>query len=89
MPISYRDGAGALGIPARWTLRRIVLKTALPGIVTGLLVAMAIAVGETAPLLTTAGWSDQNRTLALTHSPVAYLTYPISSWSRGHRPFPH
>jgi phosphate transport system permease protein len=31
-------------------LRRIVLKTALPGIVTGLLVAMAIAVGETAPL---------------------------------------
>jgi phosphate transport system permease protein len=80
VPSSYREGAEALGIPAAWTLRKIVLKSALPGIVTGLLVAMAIAVGETAPLLTTAGWSDQNPTLALTHSPVAFLTYPIFSF---------
>ena len=57
-----------------------MLKAALPGIVTGLLVAMAIAVGETAPLLTTAGWSDQNPSLTLTHSPVAFLTYPIFSF---------
>jgi phosphate transport system permease protein len=80
VPSSYREGAEALGIPAAWTLRKIVLKSAVPGIVTGLLVAMAIAVGETAPLLTTAGWSDQNPTLALTHSPVAFLTYPIFSF---------
>ncbi len=80
VPSSYRDGAEALGIPPGWTLRKIVLKTATPGIITGLLVAMAIAVGETAPLLTTAGWSDQNPTLQLTHSPVAYLTYPIFSF---------
>ncbi|MGD0683920.1 MAG: PstA family ABC transporter permease [Streptosporangiaceae bacterium] len=80
VPSSYRDGAEALGIPAGWTLRKIVLKTATPGIITGLLVAMAIAVGETAPLLTTAGWSDQTPTLALTHSPVAYLTYAIFSF---------
>lgn len=80
VPSAYRDGAEALGIPTSWALRRIVLKSALPGIVTGLLVAMAIAVGETAPLLTTAGWSDQNPTLQLTHSPVAYLTYPIFSF---------
>jgi phosphate transport system permease protein len=80
VPSSYREGAEALGIPAAWTLRKIVLKTALPGIVTGLLVAIAIAVGETAPLLTTAGWSDQNPSLALTHSPVAFLTYPIFSF---------
>ncbi|HEY1641939.1 MAG TPA: PstA family ABC transporter permease [Streptosporangiaceae bacterium] len=80
VPSSYREGAEALGIPASWTLRKIVLKAALPGIITGLLVAMAIAVGETAPLLTTAGWSDQNPSLALTHSPVAFLTYPIFSF---------
>lgn len=80
VPVSYRDGAEALGIPAGWTLRKIVLKSALPGIITGLLVAMAIAVGETAPLLTTAGWSDQNPSLQLTHSQVAYLTYPIFSF---------
>jgi phosphate transport system permease protein len=80
VPSAYREGAEALGIPPTWTLRRIVFKTAMPGIVTGLLVAMAIAVGETAPLIYTAGWSSQNPTGALTNSPVAFLTYPIFSF---------
>lgn len=79
VPSSYREGAEALGISAGWTLRKIVIKTAMPGIVTGLLVAIAITIGETAPLLFTAGWSDQNPTGQLTNSPVGYLTYPI--WS--------
>jgi phosphate transport system permease protein len=84
VPSSYRDGAEALGLPVSWTLRKIVLKTALPGIVTGLLVAIAISVGETAPLLYTAFWTDSNPTLALTHSPVAFLTYAIFSfWNVG------
>ena len=77
VPVSYREGAEALGIPVSWTLRKIVLKSALPGIVTGLLVAIAIAVGETAPLISTANWSDNNPGLPLTHNPVGYLTYPI------------
>ena len=33
VPVSYREGAEALGIPEMWTLRKIVLKAALPGIV--------------------------------------------------------
>ena len=77
VPVSYREGADALGIPLGWTLRRIVLKAATPGIVTGLLVAMAVSVGETAPLLYTANWSVSNPSLALTHAPVGYLTYAI------------
>ncbi|HUK70464.1 MAG TPA: ABC transporter permease subunit [Streptosporangiaceae bacterium] len=48
VPSSYREGAEALGLPVSWTLLKIVLKSALPGIVTGLLVALAIVVGETA-----------------------------------------
>jgi phosphate transport system permease protein len=80
VPTTYREGAEALGLPPAWTLRKIVLKTALPGIVTGLLVAMAIAVGETAPLLATAGWSNQVPSAALTHSQVGYLPYPIFSF---------
>jgi phosphate transport system permease protein len=79
VPTAYREGAEALGIAPSWTLRKIVMKSALPGIVTGLLVAMAIAVGETAPLIFTAGWADTNPSGALTNSPVAFLTYPI--WS--------
>jgi phosphate transport system permease protein len=77
VPTSYREGAEALGLPFGWTLRKIVLKPAVPGIVTGMLVALALAISETAPMLYTAGWSDAAPTGQLTGSPVAYLTYPI------------
>ncbi len=80
VPTSYREGAEALGIPPLWALRKIVLKSAIPGIVTGILVALAITVGETAPLLTTAGWSNSLPTTALTHSQLGYLPYPIFSY---------
>jgi phosphate transport system permease protein len=77
VPTSYREGAEALGLPTTWALRRIILKPAIPGIVTGMLVALALAVSETAPMLYTAGWSASLPTGQLTHSPVGYLTYPI------------
>jgi len=77
VPTSYREGAEALGLPAGWTLRRVVLKSAIPGIITGLLVAIAISVGETAPLLFTAGWNTSNPSLTPTHQPVGFLTYVI------------
>lgn len=80
VPTSYREGAEALGLPPTWALRKIILKSAVPGIVTGVLVALAITVGETAPLLTTAGWSNSNPTLALTHAQLGYLPYPIFSF---------
>jgi phosphate transport system permease protein len=77
VPVSYREGAEALGLPPVWTLRKIVLKTALPGIITGLLVAVAISVGETAPLLYTAGWNDTNPSAATTNHAIGFLTYPV------------
>jgi phosphate transport system permease protein len=56
----------------------VVLKTALPGIVTGLLIALAIACGETAPLLYTAGWSGKVWTGSLIGGhQFSYLTYPV------------
>jgi len=84
VPASYREGAEALGISPGWALRKIVLKSALPGMITGMLVAIAISVGETAPLLYTAGWTDLNPSLQLTHAPVAFLTYAIFNfWDAG------
>lgn len=77
VPTAYREGGEALGMRAGYVLRRLVLRPALPGIVTGLIVAAAISVGETAPLLYTAGYSGNSPTLALTHSPVGYLTYAV------------
>jgi phosphate transport system permease protein len=77
VPASYREAAEALGMSQSRTLFTIVFKAALPGIVTGLLVAIAISVGETAPLLYTAGWSDFTPSLQLTGHPIGFLTYPV------------
>jgi phosphate transport system permease protein len=56
VPDSLREAALALGAPRWKVIFRIVLPTALPGIVTGSLLAVARAAGETAPLLFTAAF---------------------------------
>jgi phosphate transport system permease protein len=54
IPDALRESALALGAPRWRVIARIVLPTALPGLVTGVLLAIARAAGETAPLLFTA-----------------------------------
>jgi phosphate transport system permease protein len=78
VPNNYREGAAALGMSMGYSLRKVVLKTALPGIVTGLLLALAIACGETAPLIYTAGFTDSFPGGSLIHSQgFPYLTYLV------------
>lgn len=77
VPLAYREGTAALGMTRAHALRRIVLRSALPGIATGIIVALAISVGETAPLLYTAGFSNNMPSFHLTHSPLGYLTYAV------------
>jgi phosphate transport system permease protein len=54
VPAGLRESALALGAPRWKVIFSIVLPTALPGMVTGMLLAVARAAGETAPLLFTA-----------------------------------
>jgi phosphate transport system permease protein len=54
VPNQLREAAHALGAPRWKMILRIVLPTALPGMITGVLLAVARAAGETAPLLFTA-----------------------------------
>jgi phosphate transport system permease protein len=54
VPAGLRESALALGAPRWRVVFQIVLPTALPGLVTGVLLAVARAAGETAPLLFTA-----------------------------------
>ncbi|MCW2607643.1 MAG: phosphate transporter, inner rane subunit PstA [Frankiales bacterium] len=54
VPSSLREASLALGVPRWKTILRIVLPTALPGIVTGVMLAVARVMGETAPVLLTA-----------------------------------
>jgi phosphate transport system permease protein len=53
VPDSLREGSYALGVQKWITVLRIVLPTALAGIVTGVMLAVARVTGETAPLLLT------------------------------------
>lgn len=79
VPLAYREGAEALGMTRPHLLRRIVLRSAIPGISTGLALALAISLGETAPLLYTAGFTNAYPSGALLHAPEPYLTY--AAWS--------
>ena len=54
VPDALREASYALGVPRWQTIVRIVLPTALPGIVTGVMLAVARVTGETAPVLLTA-----------------------------------
>jgi phosphate transport system permease protein len=83
VPTSYREGAEALGMSMGHSMRRVVLKSAAPGIVTGLLIALAIAGGETAPLLFTAEFSSTVWTGSFVHAHgFGYLTYLVYQyWS--------
>jgi phosphate transport system permease protein len=58
VPQDLREASYALGVPKWKTIVRIVLPTALPGIITGVMLAVARAMGETAPLLLTALGND-------------------------------
>ncbi|MCX6090114.1 MAG: phosphate ABC transporter permease PstA, partial [Candidatus Atribacteria bacterium] len=54
VPLSFREASLALGATKWITIRRVVLPAALPGILTGLILAVGRVAGETAPILFTA-----------------------------------
>jgi phosphate transport system permease protein len=62
VPDHLREAAYALGTPKWKVVTRIVLPTALAGLITGVMLAVARVIGETAPLLVTTGVIDQVNT---------------------------
>ncbi|MDR3505608.1 MAG: phosphate ABC transporter permease PstA [Acidocella sp.] len=77
VPNTMREAAYALGADDSTVVFKVVLPAASAGVITGALLGLAISVGETAPLIYTAGWSDFTWDGRFTHAPVAYLTYVI------------
>ncbi|MFC3998423.1 phosphate ABC transporter permease PstA [Nocardiopsis sediminis] len=55
VPNELREAAYALGVPKWLTIVKVVLPTAIAGITTGIMLALARVIGETAPLILTAG----------------------------------
>ena len=88
VPHSLREAALALGYPRWRTSLKIVVRTAMTGIVTGCLVGIARVAGETAPLLFTA-LGNLNFSLNVTHPMqtlslqiYVYATGPFDEWHR-------
>jgi phosphate transport system permease protein len=88
VPVALREAALALGYPRWRTSLTVVLRTAMPGIVTGALVALARIAGETAPLLFTAlgnqFWSfTLDRPIAAL--PLQIYVFAVSPYDDWHR----
>ncbi len=58
VPNELREASYALGVPKWRTILKVVLPTALSGIVSGVILAIARVVGETAPVMVAAGFTD-------------------------------
>lgn len=88
VPDSLREAALGLGVPRYRATLFVVVRTALPGIMTGIMLAIARVAGETAPLLFTAFsnrfWSNSldEPTASL---PVQIYTYAVSPYEDWHR----
>jgi phosphate transport system permease protein len=86
VPSALREASLALGVPAWRTSLRVVVRTALGGIMTGILLAVARAAGETAPLLFTAlnnqfwNFRADQPTASLTVQIFNYAVSPYQDW---------
>jgi phosphate transport system permease protein len=88
VPHSLREAALALGYPRWRTSLAVVVRTTLPGIVTGVLLGVARIAGETAPLLFTALGSpylSTNLTGPMAALPLTVYTYATGPYEEWHR----
>ena len=74
VPNELREAAYALGVPKWLTVLKVVLPTSLAGIATGIMIAIARVIGETAPLLLIAGF-----TASMNYNPLneRMMTLPV------------
>jgi phosphate transport system permease protein len=88
VPESLREAALGLGVPKWRATLRVMLRTAAPGIATGVMLAVARVAGETAPLLFTAFsnpfWSSglDEPTASLPMNIYNYAVSPYEEWHR-------
>jgi phosphate transport system permease protein len=88
VPNSLREAALALGYPRWRTSLSVVMRTTLPGIMTGALLAVARIAGETAPLLFTALGSQYlsvNLNQPMAALPLTVFTYATGPYEEWHR----
>jgi phosphate transport system permease protein len=87
VPVQMREAALSLGVPQWKVILQVLYRSSLPGIVTGILLALARISGETAPLLFTAlnnqYWTT-DLTAPMANVPVVIFQYAMSPYASWH-----
>ncbi|SJM71629.1 phosphate ABC transporter permease PstA [Gulosibacter sp. 10] len=83
VPHDLREASYALGVPKWRTIAKIVLPTCLAGLVTGVLLAIARVIGETAPLMVAAGMSIYMNWNLFSGVMSALPTFVFQQWKFG------
>ena len=86
VPNELREAAFALGVPKWLTVVKVVLRTAAAGIVTGVMLAIARVIGETAPLLITVGVVDSANFNLFDGRVMTLPVYVFRQYSQGLAP---
>lgn len=81
VPTSLRDGALALGATRWQTVRGQILPVAMPGILTGIILALSRAMGETAPLIMVGAFQYVPFTPSSIFSQFTVMPVQIFAWS--------
>ena len=88
VPHSIREAALGLGVPNWRSVLSITLRTAMPGVITGCMLAFARVAGETAPLLFTALGNDfwsTSLNQPIEALPLQIYTYALGPYDEWHR----
>ncbi|WP_125776266.1 phosphate ABC transporter permease PstA [Antribacter gilvus] len=83
VPNELREASYALGVPKWLTIVRVVLRTSVAGLTTGVLLAVARVIGETAPLVITAGTTDSYNVNPFDGRMMTLPVYIYSQWRQG------
>lgn len=86
VPNELREASYALGVPKWLTIIKVVIRTAAAGITTGVTLAIARVIGETAPLLIAVGVADSYNLNLFDGRMMTLPVYIVSEWRKGDQP---
>ncbi|RZL69388.1 MAG: ABC transporter permease subunit, partial [Rhodococcus sp. (in: high G+C Gram-positive bacteria)] len=81
VPADLREASYALGVPKWRTILKVVVPTAMAGIITGITLAVARVIGETAPLVIAAGVTDSINTNLFSGQMTSLPVFVYNSYS--------
>jgi phosphate transport system permease protein len=86
VPNELREASYALGVPKWLTIIKVVMRTAFAGLTTGVTLAIARVIGETAPLLIAVGVADSLNFNLFDGRMMSLPVYIVSEWRKGEQP---